>query len=592
MKEKQKNDLEWDLTRYFPNVESPELANSVEQLIKDCSQLMEEFQGLEPGKGMESIDEYIKKMDHLDSLLRRTGVYLNCTVSANSNDVLAQKLLSRLAKASSERSKASTLFSAWIGTLHAKSLVNHSKLTQSHSYVLERTHFLSAKQMTPEAESVSEDLKLSGAVAWSRLYGDITSQMKVVVKGQKDPVGMSETRTLAYNADRDVRANAYNAEIEAWRENQVPIAACLNGIKGASLTLTKHRAWNTVLSQSLYFAGIDEATLSVMMETARNYFPEFRRYLRLKAKALQIPTCAFYDLFAPIPASGNQKEPKKWDYSEACDFVLDRFNEFAPQMGELAQKSFSQRWIDVMPRQGKRDGAFCAGSGKGESLVMMNFKSSYGSVSTLAHELGHAYHNYCLRDTTSLQRRIPMTLAETASTFCEILCRNKALEIMDGAQKLEVLEAALQNASQIVVDITSRFLFESRMIEARKNSDVSSEEICEIMRQAQIETYGDGLDPSLLHPYMWAAKPHYYGSDFYNYPYMFGLLFAQGLYARYLAEGKSFIDRYERLLGHSGMDSPANLANEFGIDIRKGDFWEDSLKVIVADIERFEALVK
>ncbi|HLJ81155.1 MAG TPA: M3 family metallopeptidase, partial [Ktedonobacterales bacterium] len=228
-----------------------------------------------------------------------------------------------------------------------------------------------------------------------------------------------------------------------------------------------------------------------------------------------------------------------------------------------------------------------------ESRVLSNFKPGYPGMSTLAHELGHGYHNLCLAPRAMLQKGTPMTLAETASIFCETLVRSAALEQADAQGQIEILEASLQGSCQVVVDITSRFLFERGVFERRRERELSIDELNALMQQTQRDTYGDGLDEAALHPYMWAVKSHYYstGRSFYNFPYMFGLLFGLGLYARYQKDAEGFKASYDDLLSSTGLADAATLAARFDIDLRTPDFWRASLDIVRADIDRFEGLV-
>jgi len=331
---------------------------------------------------------------------------------------------------------------------------------------------------------------------------------------------------------------------------------------------------------------VDRPTLDAMMGAARESFPDFRRYLRAKARALGLPALAWYDLFAPVGHSA-----REWSYDDGTQFILEQFGSFSPKLRGLAERAFSEQWIDAEPRPGKAGGAFCMRLRGGESRILSNFKPSFGEVSTLAHELGHAYHNLNLAGRTMLQRSMPMTLAETASTFCQTIAQCAALKKVDAGEQLLILESALQDSCQVVVDISSRFLFEQQVFERRRRRDLSVDELKQMMLDAQRATYGDGLDPDSLHPYMWAAKGHYYGPTFYNYPYMFGLLFGLGLYARYEAEPEAFKAGYDELLSLTGMADAAELAARFGIDLRSTDFWRASLAVIRKDIDRFEALI-
>jgi oligoendopeptidase F len=323
-----------------------------------------------------------------------------------------------------------------------------------------------------------------------------------------------------------------------------------------------------------------------MLDTARTFFPQFRRYLLAKARALNIQRLAWYDLFAPVGTF-----EQTWSFDRARAFILEQFASFSPDLADLAARAFNERWIDAEPREGKRGGAFCMWIQDDESRILSNFQPSYGGMSTLAHELGHAYHNLNRAERTYIQRQTPMTLAETASTFNQIIVREAALKRAAPLEQLAILEADLQDTTQVVVDITSRFLFEQEVFERRRDQTLASEELCEIMIRSQKRTYGEGLAQDALHPYMWAVKPHYYGSTFYNFPYMFGLLFGLGLYAQYRESPDPFIDRYRELLASTGMEDAQILAGRFDIDIQDPNFWKGSLQIITADIERFENLV-
>jgi oligoendopeptidase F len=325
-----------------------------------------------------------------------------------------------------------------------------------------------------------------------------------------------------------------------------------------------------------------------MMGAACESFPDFRRYLHAKARLLGVPVLAWYDIFAPV--GGAQRE---WAFEDAQAFIIRQFATYSDRLSAFAARAFRERWVDAEPRAGKRGGAFCMWIKDDVSRVFANYRPVYGGMGTLAHELGHAYHNFNLAQRTMLQRNTPMTMAETASIFCQTVVEHAALAEATEEEQLTILEAELQSKSQVVVDITSRFLFEERVFERRQGRDLSAGEFCDLMVAAQLETYGDGLDPDLLHPYTWAAKPHYYsaGRSFYNFPYMFGLLFGMGLYARYQLDPEGFKSRYDDLLSSTGMQNAAVLGARFGIDIRSPDFWRSSLDLVRKDIDRFESLV-
>ena len=388
-----------------------------------------------------------------------------------------------------------------------------------------------------------------------------------------------------------MRRQAYEVELNAWRTAAVPLAAALNSIKGEVNTLVRHRRWDSALQTTLVQNNMDRESLEAMMSAAHDAFPDFRRYFRAKARLLGNERLAWYDIFAPIGGGGGGSEDS-WSYAQATDFITQQFATFSPKMRDLAARSFRENWIDAEPRPGKRDGAFCMRLRKDESRILMNFKETFNSVSTLAHELGHAYHNLNLAGRTATQRVTPMTLAETASIFCETVVTKAALAERGPDEQFVILEASLQSAGQVVVDITSRFLFENALFAQRQERELSTDELCGLMLDGQEKTYGDALEPELRHPFMWAAKSHYYstGRSFYNYPYMFGQLFALGLYARYQADPDGFRAAYDDLLSSTGLADAANLAARFEIDIRTPAFWQSSLDVIRADIDRFEEL--
>jgi pepF/M3 family oligoendopeptidase len=528
---------------------------------------------------------------------RTLGAYLRCLVAEDSRDEAAQARLSALQQHLAHLSLLGTRFTAWVGTLDVEALLEASAGARAHEFLLRKARQQAEHLMAPGEEALAAELGLSGGVAWAKLHGNFTSQL-LVPWADGESLPMSQVRNLAFDPDAGVRKAAYEAELTAWERAAVPLAAALNGVKGEANTLARRRGWDGgPLDIALFDNHIDRATLDAMFAAARDSFPDFRRYLRAKARALGTGEAtpsgsggglAWFDLFAPVGESG-----RDWGWDEATTFLEEQFGRYSPKMRAFARRAVAERWIDAAPREGKRDGAFCSGLRGDESRILMNYQDAWGGVSTLAHELGHGYHNLCLAGRTALQRGTPMTLAETASIFCETIIRQAALDAGDRQEQVAILEASLQGACQVVVDITSRFLFEQRVLERRRERELSVRELCDLMENVQRETYGDGLDSRFLHPYMWAVKGHYYsaGFSFYNFPYMFGLLFGLGLYARYERDPDAFRAGYDDLLSSTGMADAATLAARFDIDLRTPDFWRSSLALIRDDIDRFEALV-
>jgi pepF/M3 family oligoendopeptidase len=486
--------------------------------------------------------------------------------------------------------KLDTRFTAWIGSLDVDTLVARSEKAAACAYALHKDKEQATHLMSLPEEALVSELTLSGGIAWNKLHSNVSSQLLVPIEigGHQEAVAMSVIRNMAHDPDRDLRRRAFDAEISAWKSAATPLAAALNSVKGESSTVQLRRGWDSVLEYALFLTNIDRQTLDAMMGAARASFPDFRRYLQAKARALGLPALAWYDLFAPVGAHS-----RKWEYEQGCAFLCEQFGTYSDRLREFAARAFSEGWIDAEPRPGKVGGAFCMWVKGDRSLVLSNYMPTYDGVSTLAHELGHAYHNYNLAGRTMTQRQTPMTLAETASIFCETIIEHAALEGADRLEQLAILEASIQSACQVVVDISSRFIFESAVFERRRQRELAVDELNELMLDAQRQTYGDGLDDAVLHPYMWAAKTHYYstGRPFYNFPYMFGLLFGLGLYARYQQDPDGFRGQYDDLLSSTGLADAATLAARFGIDIRTGEFWTASLDIVRANIDRFERLV-
>jgi oligoendopeptidase F len=341
----------------------------------------------------------------------------------------------------------------------------------------------------------------------------------------------------------------------------------------------------------LFENNIDHQTLDALMEAVHDSFQDFRRYLRAKARALNLPTLAWYDLFAPV---GESKQ--SWSYDEARKFIIEQFTDFSSKMGALAKRAFQERWIDAEIRPGKIDVGYCFPLRDDESRILVNYRPTFFDVSYLAHELGHAYHNLNLAKRTQLQRETPLLLHETASTFCQTIVQQAGLQQADTEEKISILNSSLQFFTCLVLETTTWYLFEKDICEHRVRSELSLELLKQKMLEAQLQVYGDALEPDTLHPYDWAAWPHLFAFfspyAFYNFQYSFGTVFSSGLYGQYQKDPKRFKASFDELLSSTGLAETADLADRFGIDIRTTDFWRSSFDVIRSDIDQFESLVE
>ncbi|MFW5995482.1 MAG: M3 family oligoendopeptidase [Spirochaetia bacterium] len=445
-------------------------------------------------------------------------------------------------------------------------------------------------QMTASEEALAADLGRSGADAWSRLQDSVSSTLSVLWDEQTgETKTVVELRSLAHDPDRSIRRHAWKRELDAWKQMETPLAFAINGVKGHTISLNERRGYRDPLDKATSDSRITRTTLDTLIGVAEESLPVFRRYLHAKAELLGLERAAFYDLFAPVGIQSGQ-----WTFAEARRTIETVFGSFSDELAAFARNAFDKRWIDALPRKGKVGGAYCTSMPNARvSRVLANYDSTFSSVSTLAHELGHAYHHEVLKEHPAILRDYPMTLAETASIFSETLMFNHALSSTSGMEKLVILDTFLQDTTQVVVDILSRFYFEQSLFAARQEGELSPEELNSLMTDAQKRAYGDGLDETQLHPYMWAAKVHYYipSLSFYNFPYTFGALFAMALFGLYESDTAGFPARYNELLEMTGSASAEQVTAGLGFDIQKPTFWRQGISVIERHVREFETLV-
>ncbi|MDZ4820989.1 MAG: M3 family oligoendopeptidase [Planctomycetota bacterium] len=593
----------WDLSNIFQGIDGNHYINAVAAMEEELRHLetfydQHHIHRLAEGTKVDAektSHTLIHLLNHLNRLLLASETlqaYVYALITTDSFDAAAAREHSKLEILGTRRQQLDVRLKGWVGSWREQlpAVIGSHVVLQKHKFFLELIADQSRYLMTEAMEQLAAELALDAGQAFGRLQGNVTSQLKVEIDkdGKNEELPITMIRNLAYDPDPAIRKKAYQAEQKGWASIRTTVAACLNGVKGTAITLAKHRGRPSVLAEALVDNRIDQPTLDALLGAIRESVPVFRRYLSAKAKKLGHKQLPWWDLFAPLGAATS-----RYTWQAARDFIVDKFSTFSQDMGQFAAHSFDHKWIDAEPRVGKRGGAYCMPvPGVEESRILCNFDGSFEQLSTLAHELGHGYHNHCQQGLEMLRRGSPSTLAETASIFCETLVAEAALPLSEPAEQLMILEAQLAGATQVCLDISSRFLFETAIVERRGSSELSAEEFCELMLDAQRQTYGDGVDPATYHPYMWLLKPHYYShtENFYNFPYAFGHLFGLGLYAIYREEGESFVPRYQQLLRDTGQDQAAPLAKRFGLDITDQAFWRRSLQVIEQQVERYESL--
>ena len=574
---------EWALDPIYKGLEDPAYEadmQAVEKLIAEFAKAVKEA-----GTAEECTEKLLILEEELTLKVGKLGLYLGLrqSVEAENGDVMAQdsRLMKMYSQAAPYTAAADKIF-AQINDIDA--LAEKSEVVKAYAFLLKQAKENAKYLLSDDVEEIISAMDMTGGSAWDQLQSFLTSTVKVDYDG--NVVTLSEIRNMAYDPDQAVRKAAYEAELACYEKIQDSIAFALNNIKNQVTFLCHKRGYESPLAMTLKQSRMTKETLDAMLDAIKEYLPTFRKYLRKKAEMLGHENgLPFYELFAPLG-----KSDKKFSVEEARDYLVNCFKTFTPDMSDMMQEAFDNEWIDFFPRKGKRGGAFCAGvPGMKESRILTNYDGNFGAVSTLAHELGHAFHNRQTEDNRALNQDYSMPVAETASTFNETHLGHFALATATPEEKLALLENDLMEKTQCIVDIYSRFLFESAVFEQSQSKFLMADDLKALMLDAQRQAYGEGLDENFLHPYMWACKGHYYSSglSFYNFPYAFGNLFAVGLYNMFLEEGESFVPKYKAMLKATPTCTIEEAGTMMGVDLTDKKFWESSLALIAKDIEAF-----
>lgn len=580
----------WNLDILYTGFDTEEYKNDLrklEELIPELECVASERKNMTDAQFLTA---YIKVNEEISELTEKLAIYANLRYSADTRDTEAASMLGRIMQSLSACAAPTAVIEKAISEIDDLGEVIKSAPTLGEfEYMLKKTKDSSRYLLSDKEETILAKMDLSGASAWSDLQSSLTSGVKVDYEGET--ITLSAVRNLAYSPDSEVRRKAFNAEIKAYDSIKDAVAFALNSIKLQVLTECELRGYESPLAKALYQSRMKKETLDALLGAMDEYMPAFRKYMRAKAKALgHEGGLPFRDLFAPMG-----KCDKVYSVEDAKEYLLAIFAKFDTELHDMVKCAFENGWIDFFPREGKVGGAFdCGVPSAKESRVLTNFDGSFSDIVTLAHELGHSFHDRQVFCHSILNQGYSMPVAETASTFNEVLVMETAIaEATDKDEKLALIESQLMDANQIIVDIYSRFLFEASVFENRPMEFMSADRMCELMTDAQKKAYGDGLDENELHPYMWLCKGHYYsgGLSFYNFPYAFGGLFARGLYAKYKKEGKDFVSTYKAMLRATSVSDVEECARIAGVDLTDKDFWRQGLRSIADRIEEFCELI-
>ncbi len=592
--------MNWDLTSYFPTFAGVERRAFSAALTADLAALHRQVTELERlntdnGDAWESI---LLAVEDLTRRLSHMASYLGCLTAADTANEEYKQAEAAFARTQAEAEKLDVELR---GGLRQATDIAIDGLAASPAlagcrFYIQRLREDAQKMMSPAEERLSADLGVDGLRAWGRLYETLSGRLEfdmVWPDGRTERLPMAQRRSLMTRADRRVRQAAFTAGNVAWEGVQDTAAAALNAISGTRLTLNQHRGVDHFLDVALTQNRISRRTLDAMFEAIHDRLALARRVFRFKADALGTKGVAWYDLEAPLPMPGKERS-LTWD--EARAQVQDAFSLSYPALGAFMGELSARQWIEWEPRSAKRPGAFCTGSLLTmEPRIYMTFQGGAGDVRTLAHEAGHAFHHHVLRETRPYCHQYPMTLAESASTFGEMILTEGILSdpSVSDIDKLRVLDTETTHGAAYLMDIPARYEFERALHEERLEGEVSVSRLRELMTQTQRRLFGDVLAAGGEDQLFWASKLHFYITDitFYNFPYTFGFLLSRGLFGRFREEGPAFLPRYEEFLRRTGSDTAENVARDaIGVELESPEFWANAIDTIIKPIEQLESL--
>ncbi len=581
---------EWSLAELYGGYDDPKFtadAAELDRLIERSDELSKALSG-DPRENLHRILDLWEQLTELSSKLM---LYVSLRQSACTTDEKASSLMDQFSGKFSRLAAPETLIKQYIAGLEdLDALIEADGLLKEYGFMLRNIKEDARYLLDARCEEIISLYENSGSSAWSNLQSYLTSTVPVKYRGET--ITLSDVRNLAYDPDPQVRKDAFHAEIDCYDRIKDAVAFSLNSIKLEVLNRCRLKGFESPLAETLHASRMTAATLDALLAAIREYLPRLQPFYRYKAKLLgHAGGLPWYDLFAPLAA-----EEEKYTKEDARNYLIERFSAFDGELTEMVRTAFDEGWIDFYPREGKVGGAFCAEAFPiRASRILTNFAGSFNDVVTLAHELGHAFHNLNLYDNRPLNRDYSMPVAETASTFNEVLVMNDAIrKASDPVKRRSLMHEQLSGDLQIICDIYSRFRFESAVFENRDESFMFPPQLCEMMLKAQKEGYGDGLDWTEPHTYMWLCKSHYYsgGLSFYNWPYAFGGMLARGLYACYEREGAAFVPRYKRFLKATAVMTAEDAGKVAGIDLTDVNFWRSGLEGLAKEVEEFGELCR
>ncbi|SEN86141.1 M3 family oligoendopeptidase [Paenibacillus sp. OV219] len=595
----------WDLEALYAggsrSVAFLQELSGIEADIEALSQQLAEAksEGAE-APAVELLNKWTAAVQSILLRIRQSDSFVGCLQAQQMKDAAANALNDRVKTLSAKFNGALTAFdeqllnandAAWTSWLQT------SETVAPVAFVLNERREAAKEKLPPSQEALAAELAVDGYHGWGDFYNTIVSRVRFEVTEDdgsgnevKKQLSAGQMSNRLTNSKRAVREATFEEWEREWNEQGDLCADTINRISGFRLKLYEKRGWGSVLKEPLAINRMSEATLSAMWEAVTEGKPKLVKYLERKAELLGLKQLDWHDVGAPLGSSH-----KVVPYDDAAQIILEQFRAFSPDLADFSEKAFREGWIEAEDRPGKRPGGFCTAFPKsGQTRIFMTYSGTASNVSTLAHELGHAYHQHVMNDLPPLAQEYAMNVAETASTFAEMIVSDSVLKAAtDRSEKLALLDDKIHSAVSFFMDIHCRFLFETRFYERRKQGMVTHEELSKLMEDAQEEAFSGVLGEK--HPYFWASKLHFYLTDvpLYNFPYTFGYLFSCGIYAVAKKEGSSFADRYVALLRDTGLMTVEDLAQKhLGVRLDEPGFWREAAQLALEDVDTFLELTR
>lgn len=590
--------LNWDLDSIFSGgSDSPALNERLEQLEKQINTYYQSVNQWDHSISTnDELTTLIKQQETITEGFSQCNSYITALLSANVKDTQAKLLSGKLYALLPRWQSADTILSKKFAEISDN---NWQTLLQTDEFSLIAFRMNEIRRdghrlLSEAEENIINTLSLDGLNAWSSHYDTIVGTIVIPFEENGKVTDLSAGQAfnkMMGDPDPLVREKLFIAWEKAWQEKTSLLSDTLNHLDGFRLSTYKLHGMNDYLQKPLEYNRLKKETLDVMWATIQKNKQPLVDYLTRKANLFGKEKMEWQDQDAPI-ILGDLKE-KTFTFDEAASFIIENFQKFSPKMATFSQSAFEKSWIEAEDRPGKRPGGYCTELPETqESRIFMTYSNSVNEVATLAHELGHAFHSSVMWDLPALNRDYAMNVAETASTFAELIVADATLKAAKTKEeKINLLDTKLQNALAMFMNIHSRFIFENRFYSARQEGLVSEEEITQMMVEAQKEGYHDAL--ATYHPHFWAAKLHFFIDDvpFYNFPYTFGYLFSLGIYAYANKKGTSFEQEYIELLRDTASMTTEELAQKhLGVDLTKPDFWQAGIDMVLEDINSFMTL--